>query len=134
MRFVGILMLAGAGALGGCAQSPPPSEVCTLIGCDSGLTVVVEPGPSGEYTVRAETSGDSARTVQCTAMQPCAGGAFFRDFTPERATIQVIAGGDTTVQAVAPSYETLQPNGAECPPTCRRATVTVRRTDDDAGR
>ena len=131
MRSIGFLVLAGA--LGGCAQPPPPSEVCTLIGCESGLTVVVEPAPSGDYAVRAETA-DSARTVQCTALQRCAEGAFFADFTPQRATVHVIAGGDTTVQSVTPSYETLQPNGPTCPPTCRRATVTVRRTGGDADR
>lgn len=132
MRMIGILVLAVV--LGACSQPPPPSQVCTLIGCESGLSVVVEPTPQGSYTVIAE-AGDTTRTVECTAQRQCAEGAFFSDFTPTNATIRVIAGSDTTEQAVTPVYDTAQPNGPECPPTCRQGSVTVRTGDgNDAGR
>jgi hypothetical protein len=94
------------------------------MGCESGLTVMIEPRPAGSFRVEA-AADDSVRTVECDAQRPCEGGAFFRDFTADRATIRVIVANDTTTRTVAPSYEALTPNGPECPPTCMRATVTV---------
>ena len=132
MRTIGIAMLAGA--LVGCSPSTPPSQACTLIGCDSGLTVVVDPTPAGSFRVEADAPGDSTRAVECSAQQPCANGAFFRDFTPESATIRVIVSSDTTTRSVTPVYEALQPNGPQCPPTCRQATVTVSTADADEAR
>jgi hypothetical protein len=117
-------ILPAALLLPACTQSGTQGEqVCTLVGCESGLEVAVQPAPSGAYSVEVEAAGQATRTVQCTAGSPCA--LFFRDFTPERATVRVIVAGDTTTAAVAPEYRTLQPNGPQCPPTCRRASVTV---------
>lgn len=126
MRYAGILVAAVV--FGSCSQPPPPAQVCTLIGCESGLSVVVDPAPQGDYTVIAE-EGATTRTVECV-QNGCPDGAFFADFTPETVRIRVIAGNDTTEQTVTPEYETMQPNGPECPPTCRRATVTIRKGTD----
>jgi hypothetical protein len=100
MRRTGILIAAAV--FGSCSQPPPASQVCTLIGCESGLAVLVEPAPQGSYTVIAE-AGDTTRTIECTAQRQCADGAFFSDFTPGSASIRVIAGTDTTEQSVTPS-------------------------------
>ena len=131
MRISGIMAMALV--FGACSQPPPPSQVCTLIGCESGLTVAAAPAPAGAWTVIVE-AGDTTRTVECLTQRDCAEGAFFRDFTPTAATVRVIAAGDTTEQTVTPAYGTLQPNGPECPPTCRRATVTIRTGDPHADR
>jgi hypothetical protein len=126
-RFLFLAPLALAA--GGCAQSgSQPEQVCTLIGCDSGLAVTIQPVPSGAYRVEVAAAGQTEQSVQCTAGAPC--DLFFRDFTPERATVRVIVAGDTTTATVTPTYQTLQPNGPACPPTCRRGSATVRLDAD----
>lgn len=110
-----------------CSRStPPPQRACTLIGCESGLTVVLDDAPAEPYRVEVSAPGETEpRVVECSSASPCGGRVFLRDFTPESATVRVVAGGDTVAREVRPTYETLQPNGPGCPPTCRQAEVRV---------
>lgn len=112
--------------MGGCSNRPQPMQVCTLIGCESGLEVQLVDQPPGTYRIEASAPGQPApRVVECTTATPCGPSVFLRDFTPESATIRVIVGADTTARTVQPSYETVQPNGPGCPPTCRQARVQI---------
>ena len=47
------------------------------------------------------------------------------EYTPRTAWISVISGGDTTAVQVTPEYTVSTPNGPNCEPTCRQASVRV---------
>ncbi len=98
--------------------------MCTKIGCESGLSVVVEGTPPAPYRVEARAAGESPRVRECPSPQEC-GQIFFADFLPAEVTVEVIAGAERSSRTVRPQVETVQPNGPDCPPTCRQARVTV---------
>ena len=99
-------------------------EACTLIGCDSGLRVVLTAPPTAPYRVEAYVPGSAVRQVrQCTAGGPC--DIAFAGFTPGQVTIEIITTVDTLRRDVAPSYQVSRPNGPGCDPECRNATVTL---------
>ncbi|HET9986072.1 MAG TPA: hypothetical protein VFQ38_20900 [Longimicrobiales bacterium] len=118
--------MALAALLAACSRSAAPQRACTLIGCESGLAVRLDAPPAGAYRVEATGPGaPSPRVQECDAATRCGGHIYFRDFTPDVATIRIVAGADTVTRTVRPSYKTLQPNGPDCPPTCRRAEVRI---------
>jgi hypothetical protein len=121
--LAGALALVAAAAAG-CAPAASANRVCTMIGCESGLTVVLETAPQGPYRVEARAAGEEVRVRECLSERDC-GRIFFADFLPEEVTLEVIAGDARASHTVRPRVETVQPNGPECPPTCRQARVTV---------
>ncbi len=124
MRAI-ILFFAVALAAACSNNSPQPPHVCTQIGCESGLRVDRGGAPAGPFRVEAQAAGGGApRVFECPAGERCES-AFFADFTPEEATIRVIADGRTTARTVRPTYERVQPNGPGCPPICRQGRVRV---------
>lgn len=123
MRVIVLVVAAVAAACSNSSSQPP--QVCTQIGCESGLQVELSGAPAGPFRVEAQAAGDGApRVFECPAGGRCES-AFFADFTPEEATIRVIAGGRTTARTVRPTYERVQPNGPGCPPVCRQGRVRV---------
>lgn len=99
------------------------TRVCTLIGCSNGLTVTVANAPAGPVTVRARVpDSQSAVSAECTGGSLCT--VRFEDFTPERVTVEVIAGGATRTVTVTPAYTVSQPNGPNCG-TCRFSNIAI---------
>ena len=98
-------------------------EVCTEVGCDSGLIVTVTNGPAEPYRIEARVGGTLARYVHSCAGHACT--AEFLDFVPSHVFIYVMTESDTTFREVRPNYDVSQPNGPDCEPTCRFATVTI---------
>jgi hypothetical protein len=123
-----LALLLGACAPAASAPQPDPAapapRICTKIGCESGLAVVLEGTPQGSYRVEARAAGETARVRECASPQDCAQ-IFFADFLREEVTVEVIAGGKRSSRTVRPEVETVEPNGPGCPPTCRQARVTV---------
>ena len=97
---------------------------CTLIGCDSGLRVFLTGNVPTGGRVSAAADGLTPRTVDCPANRPCSE-MFFRDLTPARVSITVESGGSSITRTFNPSYQTFQPNGKDCDPTCRIANIEV---------
>ena len=125
MRAIVLVILALAAACSSSNSSSQPPQVCTKIGCESGLRVELGGAPAGPFRVEVQAAGGgAARVFECPAGQRCEI-AFFADFTPEEATIRVTAGGRTTARTVRPTYERVQPNGPGCPPVCRQGRVRV---------
>ena len=123
VRGIVLVILALAAACSNSSSQPP--QVCTQIGCESGLQVELGGAPAGPFRVEAQAAGGgAARVFECPAGQRCEF-AFFSDFTPEEATIRVIADGRTTARTVRPTYGRVQPNGPGCPPICRQGRVRV---------
>lgn len=110
--------------LADCAPTAPDGRVCTLIGCDTGLTVEVAGAPAGPYRIELEVPGEAQRRViRCDTPGACAP-AFF-EVAPEVATVHLVTAAGTRSQQVRPDYRVTQPNGPDCPPRCRQARVLV---------
>jgi len=122
--FVLLLFVAAGSLLAGCSAPAPPQQACTMMGCEDGLSVVVEGTPVGAYRIEARAAGGETRVRECASPQQC-GAVFFAGFLPEEVTVEVIGGAQRSSRTVRPVVESVQPNGRDCPPTCRQARVTV---------
>lgn len=120
--FLAVIMTA---AVAGCVDSAPP--VCTLIGCDSGVRIELAQSLPEGATVRLEPDGPGGVAVSfhCTAASPCESPLFARDFTPESLTVRIQGGGIDYSESFTPTYTISRPNGPNCPPECRNATIVV---------
>lgn len=126
---VGPLLALLLGACAPAASAPqadpaPAPRICTKIGCESGLAVVIEGTPQGSYRVEARAAGETARVHECASPEGCTQ-VFFADFLPAEVTVEVIAGDQRSTRTLRPVVESVEPNGPGCPPTCRQARVTV---------
>lgn len=119
------LTVAVTAALAGCVDSIAP--VCTQIGCESGVRIeLAEPLPEGAtVTLASDRPGGVAVSFQCTAASPCESPLFARDFTPESLTVRIQGGGIDYSESFIPTYTASRPNGPNCPPECRNATIVV---------
>ena len=118
-RLAAILILLLAAA---CTSA---IEVCSLLGCSSGLTVKFDRTPDIAYQVAARTNDPSPRFVfDCPNPSRCVW-AFFADYTPGLVIITVTTSRGSRDYTVSPHYETSRPNGPNCSPECRNAIVTV---------
>ena len=126
MRFSRLFTVATVAVLGGCNGIFGPGA-CTLVGCDSGLTVRLDRVPAGTFRIEAiSPEGAPSQVYDCAGAGPqCAPEAVFRDFTPSQVTIRVTTASGTVTQTFQPQYSENAPNGRECGPICRNATVTV---------
>jgi len=117
-----ILALVVALAVVACESS----TVCTLIGCLNGLTVEIQNAPAGPITVQAiEGASGSVHTATCPGTSGCTNKLFFPEFLPSQARLTITTTVGTREQVVTPTYETRQPNGPKCEPTCRGGTARV---------
>lgn len=119
------------------------SQTCTLIGCDDGVEVSLEPSVVSTYGVEIVVDG-VAGSFTCTevgggwsldneigdvplAYRGCSGDGFTVEGTPATLEISVTAQDGSWTGAVAsnPTYQSTQPNGPGCGPICEIAEVTV---------
>lgn len=100
---------------------------CTLIGCSSGLIVRVSGLPEGPATLTLQVEGQPPVIRACSSAELCElPGVQFTDQTPANATVLVTSGEFSKSFTISnPAYEDLRPNGADCPPVCRSAVVTL---------
>lgn len=113
-----VLILQGCDTLLG-------GNACTLVGCDSGLRVIVQGSPTSPYRIEVGIESSPARFVyQCPTSSACEW-VFFPHYTPETPTVRVITGADTVVVRERVEYTRHQPNGPDCGPTCLTGTVVV---------
>ena len=112
-------LLAGCGGDGG-----EMGRVCTAAACLNGLRMTLANPPSGAFRIEAQAPGETVpHAIDCMSAQSCL--LFFQDYMPAQVTIRVIAGSGTTTLDATPAYGAVRPNGPDCPPECRQATVTV---------
>ena len=149
--FVLTLLLSPSGCT--LHSTGEPNGACTAIGCHDGLVVSVTPTsswPHGEYRFTIEADG---KTTTCTGRLPlpdcdtraltcddddvsigesgCALPATDHAFSdivlpsgPASVTVTIELDGQAlATQAWTPAYQTVQPNGPGCPPTCTNAAV-----------
>jgi len=117
-------------------------RVCTLIGCSDHVRVVLQPAVGTTYDVDLVVDGVEG-SFTCTALgtggwRPtdvsraalsggCTGDGFEILGTPESVEAVVSAQDGSWLGSLTdtPNYETIQPNGPDCPPTCRVAELMV---------
>lgn len=121
MRRIVVWALVLVAACVGANQEP--ERVCTLIGCNNGLAVEVSSSLQQSLTVTVQAGAQVLHTFQCDAGQPCR--AFVDNQTPEEVTVHVQTAQGTVSKTYRPEYKLNRPNGPDCPPECRQATVTV---------
>lgn len=118
-------LTAACVAAAACSGLGPDGD-CTLIGCSSGLEVQLPSVPAGPYRVEAFVrEGGSRYVLECPGAAECGGRAFFADFTPEAVQVRGTTPAGLVTQSFRPSYTAHRPNGADCPPVCRTATVQM---------
>jgi hypothetical protein len=117
----------------------PPRQACTLIGCSDSLTLEFSHPLPQSYTIQLSTTGGESVQVSCPSgsvsgqastggniTARCqAGSLALEGFTPQQVTILVTWQSGSYKQDANPSYQTVQPNGPNCPPTCRQATMPL---------
>ncbi|MGH7443653.1 MAG: hypothetical protein ACREKM_02195 [Longimicrobiales bacterium] len=118
--FVGACAL-GAVACAQVAESTP--QVCTRMACESGVSILLGSGYITPVTVEAGPIDGSMQSRVCDSAVACTAGVFFTDLSAPELRVRVITGSDTIVRTVRPDYRITQPNGPDCPPTCRQAEV-----------
>ena len=111
-----VALLAGCNGISG---------ACTLIGCDSGLVVLLAQAPTGPYRIEVFSREDAPHYAFDCAVPGQCGDVRFVDYTPESVTIRVTTSAGTREQTAQPKYSVYRPNGPNCEPTCRSAAVTV---------
>jgi hypothetical protein len=117
-------------------------RACTAIGCSDEVRVALEPAVGSSYDVEllvdgvegsftcsgSEAEGWSRSEVSGgLSIWGCTGRGFEIQGRPERVEAQVRAqdGSWTGSASEAPSYETFQPNGPKCSPTCHVAELSI---------
>ena len=98
-------------------------RACTLAGCYDMLIVELQGTMADEFTVMAEAVGEEPRVMECSPAAPCGSTVFFEDFAPTQVRITYASAGGSTERTFNPTYPVTRPNGPDCPPECRQATV-----------
>ena len=99
---------------------------CTLAPCPADFTVIVHGEEDVEYAVFASAPGEELQSATCS-IRPTANSCsvYLRDFDPDEVTVRVAWADQEATGQFTPRYETVHPNGPDCTPTCRVATVTM---------
>lgn len=109
-----LVMVAGCGIL---------THDCTLIGCSSGLTVDLQGASEEPFMLTVESKGGEKKSVECASPGSCF--AFFEEFTPAEVTVTFESEATRVERTFTPEYSRWRPNGPDCPPECRIATVVL---------
>ena len=98
---------------------------CTLIGCLNGLHVEIQGLPDTHYEVVVSEPDGESRVGSCVASPSGSCWVWFDDFYPSEVTINVTGADQTVSVTLQPAYQESQPNGPDCGPTCREATIEI---------
>ena len=119
MRMASLFLVV---VLFGC-NAPPEPVACTMIGCSNGLSIRVNGTLTSNYTVTVSANNQVIGTFNCTAGQQCMN--FIENQTPATISVVIQGAGQKITRAYQPEYQNSRPNGPDCPPQCRQATVVV---------
>ena len=97
---------------------------CTLIACGDAIRVELADLPE-PFTITFRAEGEEPLTFESSDPELEDDVVFIPDVEPDRLTVEVEAEGVDFTQTFDLEYETFRPNGPDCPPVCRMATVVV---------
>jgi hypothetical protein len=100
---------------------------CTLIGCDTGVTVLFSGAAPTAFEVTLTPAGEAPRVIACENVQAggCGEAVFFEGVTATRADLEIEWDGGSISRALELEYDRFEPNGPGCGPTCFQARVDV---------
>jgi hypothetical protein len=112
--------------LWGCDALLGPNA-CTLVGCDTGVTVLFSGAVPEAFEVTFTPTGEAPRVVACENVHAggCGEAIFFEGVTASRADLDIRWDGGSISRALELEYERFEPNGPDCDPTCFRTRVDV---------
>ncbi len=121
----GTLALAlGLGAgISGCGLFTDEGP-CTLIGCESGLTLIMEGAPT-PVTLQVRLPDGTVLDRQCLP-QACALGTLFHGVKAPSVEISVTIDGHTETLTTSLTYEHYHPNGEDCGDPCLVTSVHLK--------
>lgn len=130
MKLPGVAsLLALLATSTGCNSLGIGDHACTEIGCSDGINVHLAALPAGAYTVEILTSGVGdgvSYSYSCAGGTGCRQDIFFPELVLDRIIVRVTTSAGTRLTEIAnPQYISSRPNGPDCPPVCRQATVTA---------
>ena len=101
--------------------------VCTLIGCESGVTVHLSAVPSQPFRVELGVAGNDVLYVfDCTNdASRCRQDIFFPDLIVDHLGVTVRVGAASRLTEVQVVYTHSRPNGPNCGPDCATASVNA---------
>ncbi len=99
------------------------TESCTLIGCVDGVDVTVAGREANVAYTLEIVSGTESRTFECPAASATCAGRL--DAAPTEITVRVRWRDQVVQRTIRPEYIRSRPNGANCEPECKQASVTV---------
>lgn len=134
--------------LGSTGCDGPGLYACTEIGCSSGYTVslvAADRFPDGAYDIALTTDGateacqfevadgrllsdetcNAGYLIRATVLTLEAVGITYPMLTSEIEIVVSRDGSEIERLTTTPVYETVQPNGPDCAPTCRSAVTTI---------
>ena len=101
-------------------------EYCTLIGCVSGLHVELEGATDGPVRVVVTLPDGTMLEERCEGGPQCLFGIVFEGVTATSVVVDVYLGLDEPARFVEQlTYNEYFPNGEDCGPPCRLATVRL---------
>lgn len=109
----------------GCSSTEEePQVICTLIGCENGLNVQVNSSLTQSFTVTVRAgSGEQLHSFTCNPGQTCQ--AFVAGQTPDEVTVTLATAQGPVSKTFQPEYRLNRPNGPDCPPECKQATIVM---------
>ncbi len=119
--------------LSACTPRPPTPHACTEIGCTNELKIVIDGALPATYTIELAAPGLETVSLTCVNGQSSEAsihecrpdGAVFRGLTPDEVTVTFTSDAAIVSDNLRPTYTTIQPNGPDCPPTCRQGTAKL---------
>jgi hypothetical protein len=119
------LMLAACAAA--CARNTEQDaepQVCTRIGCSDGVTVEVTGNRTAHVAVEVVAGGVVVDTFDCEASDATCR-SMIEGLSEGRITVTIRSGDQSNQRTYEPEFRNVRPNGPDCPPVCRQATVSI---------
>lgn len=128
--MIKVLVVAMGLVLSACQDLPQP-KACSLIGCESGLTLTFEAAAPERFRFSLSASDGETRQGECPAINAqdavCLGDrVLIPRFTPTQLDLSLSVGEQTSTQSFEPEYKNSRPNGPDCEPECKQATLRVK--------
>lgn len=80
----------------------------------------------GQGTVTVSCPSGEVEGAISIGPEACQAGTFtFMDYAPDQLEVTLRFGGTERSESFTPTYETLRPNGPDCPPECRVGEVVL---------
>lgn len=129
LLFVALSLLGIALAVS-CA---PEGQSCTEIGCTDQLVLEIFDAEfneiaafQGELTIDDEsTAFDCSDSNDGAADYECEGNRVIFTKAPAQASVMIETENGQQSFEIEPEYDSLQPNGPDCPPTCEQGLETL---------